>query len=183
MGCFSYLCKICDDPINFDTDDNTGEHCTLYLLENGKIIEEMTGQYNNYGCVFADYPFAYAKWHSYDWSGICDLNFSRTKSCGIAAVHTDCSFLSMSLPIKTQSAQAENQGNGDIKHMTEGAFSYRVIEKTKTKTPIIPDEIEKNKRDEILSDKLSKEIIEIDIELNAFLKKYKNKGKSTHPAK
>lgn len=187
MGCFSYLCKVCDDPINVD-DTGIGEHCTLYLLENGRVIEEMTGQYNNYGCVYKDKGLTDpenllnllcdAEWHSYDWSGICDLNFSRTKNCGIAAVHTDClSLLSTSLNIKTQSEDAENQGNGAIKHITEGKFSYRVIEKTKTKTPIIPDEIERNKKDNILMAKLSKEIAEIDIKLKAFLEKHKNKNK------
>lgn len=185
MGCFSYLCKICDDPINVDNND-IGEHCTLYLLENGRVIEEMTGQYNNYGCVYKDkelkHPDCYAEWESYDWSGICDLNFSRTKDCGIAAVHTDClqlhdlSFLNSSFNIKTQSEDAENQGSGDIKHITEGKFSCRVIEKTKTKTPIIPDEIERNKKDDILLAKLSKDIAEIEVELKAFLEKRKRKN-------
>lgn len=144
MGCFSYLCKVCNDPIIFDDDINTGEHCTLYLLEKGKIIEQMTGQYNHYGCVFADYPYGYAKWKSYDWGGVCELNFSTNKNSGIVAVHTDCH---PALPhpdfhalLETQSSGDPDQGTGDIKHTTEGKFSQSLIEKPKTKTPDIPEE-------------------------------------------
>lgn len=137
MGCFSYLCKVCNDPIIFDDDENTGEHCTLYLLENGKIIEQMTGEYNHYGCVFKDkklkYPDCYAEWQSYDWSGICDLNFVPAKNCGIVAVHTDCH---PDLPhpdfhalLETQSTNDENQGTGDINHTTKGKFSQRLIDR------------------------------------------------------
>ena len=163
MGCFSYLCKVCNDPIVFDDDDNMGEHCTLYLLENGTIIEQMTGQYNHYGCVFSDYPFSYAKWESYDWDSIVDLNFCNNKKSGIVAVHTDCHpndhlppkiiiiprtfFQAMAdrhpdfyALLETQSPDDPDQGSGDIKHTTEGKYSQSLIEKLKTKTPVLSRE-------------------------------------------
>ncbi len=124
MGFFSYLCKVCNDPINFDYDTNTGEHCTLYLLKNGRIIETMTGQYNNYGCVYDDNKKD-VEWQSYDWTGVCRLHFFANENCGLAAVHTDC--LSHELLIETQSKADENQGNGDITHTTEGKFSIFIF--------------------------------------------------------
>lgn len=166
MGCFSYLCKVCNEPINFDCDKDIGEHCTLYLLENGRIIEEMTGEYNSYGCVYKDkelkYPDRYAKWESYDWSEICDLNFTPAKNCGIAAVHTDCHPLNPYKPfsdvLKTRSDGDENQGNAETRHITKGRFSQRLIEKPKTKTPDIP----RNANDH-LWDKIHDGMEELDI--------------------
>ena len=153
MGCFSYLCKVCDDAIVFDDDENMGEHCTLYLLEKGIIIEQMTGNYNHYGCVFSDYPHVYAKWQAYDWGCIVDLEDCRDKKSGIVAVHTDC-HPGDNLPMKrlavrhpdfyalleTQSPGDPNQGTGDLKHTTEGKYSQSLIEKPKTKTPVLSKE-------------------------------------------
>jgi len=99
MGCFSFRCKQCGEPIN--SNSFSGQHCTLYLLEDGKIIERMTGQYDSYGRVF-DTKGESVEWKSYPWSGtyvdgkrlntpsVCDLMFNDDKSNGIAAFHTDC---------------------------------------------------------------------------------------------
>lgn len=111
MGCFSFLCKVCERPIN--SDSHSGQHCTLYLLEDGKVIEEMTGQYDSYGRVFDENKES-VNWKSYPWSmksepdclsydkTVCDLMFTgypfpgdpdpteQELGNGIAAVHTRC---------------------------------------------------------------------------------------------
>ena len=98
------------------------------------------------------------------------VNFTPAKNCGIAAVHTDCCPRKI---IETRSEGDENQGWGDLIHTTEGKFSQNLIKKQKTKIPIIPEDIERNKRDEILMRKLTKEIFEIEAELHSFEKKRK----------
>lgn len=50
MGCFSFLCKECGRGILSSSFD--GEPVTLYLLHNGKVIEQMEGEYDSYGRVF-----------------------------------------------------------------------------------------------------------------------------------
>jgi hypothetical protein len=42
MGCFSFMCKTCGKPIN--SDSFRGERCKLFLLKDGKIIEQMEGE-------------------------------------------------------------------------------------------------------------------------------------------
>lgn len=52
MGCFSFKCKGCDTGINSTSFE--GEHCQLFLLRDGKVIQEMEGDYDSYGRVFID---------------------------------------------------------------------------------------------------------------------------------
>ena len=87
MGCFSFLCLVCNKPIN--SNSQSGQHCTLFLLEGGEAIEEMTGQYDSYGRVF-DESMNSVEWDSYEWHGICDLMFDDDETNGIAAIHTKC---------------------------------------------------------------------------------------------
>jgi len=49
MGCFSFLCKECGKGIKSSSFD--GEECRLYWLKDGKVHQEMRGQYNSYGTV------------------------------------------------------------------------------------------------------------------------------------
>ena len=50
MGCFSFICKESGLPVASSSFD--GDDCRLYLLKNGKVIEEMHGHYDSYGRVF-----------------------------------------------------------------------------------------------------------------------------------
>lgn len=52
MGCFSFMCKECDTSIR--SDSFNGELVKLFLLKDGKVIQEMEGEYDSYGCVFID---------------------------------------------------------------------------------------------------------------------------------
>ncbi len=83
MGCFSYICKVCGTSIR--SDSASGEHCTLYLLKDGKVQEHMTGHYDSYGTVYEP-----GEWQTEDWGEIVELHFNRNTGDGIAAVHTKC---------------------------------------------------------------------------------------------
>ena len=115
MGCFSFLCKTCGEPINSDSE--SGEHCRLYLLENGKVVEEMHGQYDSYGRVF-DKDGESILWNR-SWEDVCELMFRKDPedqedhSSGIAAIHSDC-FCDM-IPT-TESEGDPQQGWGEYNH-------------------------------------------------------------------
>lgn len=86
MGCFSFMCKCCDRPIR--SDSFRGETVYLFLLKDGKIIEEMVGEYDSYGRVF-DNNGESIHWKM-NWDEVCDLMFSNDKGNGIAAIHGRC---------------------------------------------------------------------------------------------
>lgn len=52
MGCFSFICKECNKPVN--SDSFQGEMVKLFLLKDGKVIQQMEGEYDSYGRVFID---------------------------------------------------------------------------------------------------------------------------------
>jgi hypothetical protein len=96
MGCFSFICKKCGKPINSTSFE--GENVRLSLLQDGKVIEEMQGQYDSYGRVFGtekdpnDKSFTDAtslEWKK-DWNDVCDLMFASNKGNGICATHVAC---------------------------------------------------------------------------------------------
>lgn len=87
MGCFSYICQECGESIQ--SSSFTGDHCKLFLLKDGKVLEEMTGLYNSYGAVFKDKSDESLTWLM-DWGEICDLDFNGNDADGIAAFHTKC---------------------------------------------------------------------------------------------
>ena len=83
MGCFSFICKESGLPVASSSFD--GDACRLYLLKNGKVIEEMRGHYDSYGRVFhADKEDSF-EWKM-DWYEVCDLMFDKDESNGIAVV-------------------------------------------------------------------------------------------------
>ena len=88
MGRFSYLCKECGEPVN--SDSFSGEHCTIYLLKNGKAIEQMTGQYNSYGAVFKEKSLESIEWKTDEWMNLNELHFNNNKGDGFAVIHSDC---------------------------------------------------------------------------------------------
>ncbi len=106
MGCFSYLCKECGEAIL--SNSFRGENVKLYLLKDGKIIDQMEGEYDSYGRVFTKDLKESIYWKM-DWDKVCELEFLNDKSNGIAAIHTKC--YKDQIPV-TQSEQDPNQGWG-----------------------------------------------------------------------
>lgn len=82
MGCFSFICKESGKPVASSSFD--GDTVRMYLLKNGKVIEEMRGQYDSYGRCF-DENMKSMHWQM-DWSDVCDLMFSGSERDGIAVV-------------------------------------------------------------------------------------------------
>lgn len=114
MGCFSFMCKESGDPA-LSTSFN-GSPCYLFLLMNGKVTEEMYGNYDSYGRVFMDSVHEDVKHELHDsfewqigWSNVCDLMFDDDESNGIAMVLADCY---AGVPPTTRSEQDPNQGWG-----------------------------------------------------------------------
>lgn len=52
MGCFSYLCNECGKGIL--SNSFRGELVKLFYIKDGKVIEQMQGEYDSYGCVFIE---------------------------------------------------------------------------------------------------------------------------------
>jgi len=115
MGCFSFMCKLCGKPIN--SDSFSGENVRLTLLDKGKAIEEMQGQYDSYGRVF-DKDGESIDWKK-SWPGVCDLMFEGNRGSGISAAHVHCIKISNYTPTEN-SNDDPNQGWGHIKTYHEG---------------------------------------------------------------
>ena len=128
MGCFSFICPECGKGIR--STSFSGEHCKLFLLKEGKVIQEMEGQYNSYGSVFIEgsqrpdvkhklmeskewnNPTPEVPYKRFEdaWSRVCRLMSSENShDNGIAAVHTKCF---KSVPT-VRSADDPNQGWGE----------------------------------------------------------------------
>ena len=97
MGCFSFKCKVSGKPIASSSFD--GDACRLFLLKDGKVIEEMKGHYDSYGRVFGTEKdpkdtsmtdTTSFEWKT-PWDEVCDLMFDPNKGNGIAAV-LECYF-------------------------------------------------------------------------------------------
>lgn len=91
MGCFSFLCKESGEPA-LSTSSN-GSPCYLFLLMDGKVVEEMYGNYDSYGCVFKNELRTDVPHESYDsfewrmhWNGVCNLMFDNDPKNGIAMI-------------------------------------------------------------------------------------------------
>jgi hypothetical protein len=103
MGCFSFKCKESGEAVA--SSSFSGDAVRLYLLEGGKVIEEMVGHYDSYGRVFDGKGDSF-KWKK-DWGEVCDLMFNGNEGDGIAAV-LECYFTG-EIPT-TQSDGDPNQG-------------------------------------------------------------------------
>ena len=82
MGCFSFICKKSNKPVNSTSFEGDPVH--LFLLKDGKVIERMSGNYDSYGGVF-DIKGDSFEW-AMDWDAVCNLMFDDNKSNGIAAI-------------------------------------------------------------------------------------------------
>ncbi len=83
MGCFSFICKESGLPVASSAFD--GDAVRLYLLKDGKVLEEMRGHYDSYGRVFKKTNDEYFEWNM-DWREVCDLMFNNNEGDGIAVV-------------------------------------------------------------------------------------------------
>lgn len=130
MGCFSFRCKVCDKGVT--SDSFSGEMVKLFLLRDGKVIQEMEGEYDSYGRVFTKDRKDSIYWndptpeipldeywakkgvndpsnHGY-WGRVCDLMHGLGSRNGIAAIHTKC--FTGEIPT-SQSEDDPNQGWGE----------------------------------------------------------------------
>jgi len=127
MGCFSFICKECNESIL--SNSFTGQSVELFLLKNGKVVQHMSGEYDSYGSVFKQNTQVQEVKHELmssehwndpfldesnqneieNWKKVCDLMFDKDKSNGIAAIHTKC--WDKKNPI-TRSKNDPNQGWG-----------------------------------------------------------------------
>lgn len=106
MGCFSFLCKESGKPAL--SSSFNGSPCYLFLLKNGKVIEEMYGNYDSYGRVFKSGLDDSFEW-SIGWDSVCDLMFDDRKKNGIAVVLEK---YYKGIPPTTRSEDDPNQGWG-----------------------------------------------------------------------
>lgn len=83
MGCFSFLCKESGLPVASSSFD--GDACRLYLLKDGKVLEEMRGHYDSYGRVFTADKQDSFHWKM-KWGDVCGLMFDGNDGDGIAVV-------------------------------------------------------------------------------------------------
>jgi hypothetical protein len=110
MGQFSYKCKVCDEPVNAAY--SVGEFCTIYRLENGKVVDQMAGEYDSYGRVHTPgNEDDCIEWKG-DWSELVSLHFNSDLSTGFAIIHERCVSTE---PPTTISQIDPNQGWGEIK--------------------------------------------------------------------
>ena len=126
MGCFSFLCKVCGEPIN--SDSFKGENVRLSLLNKGKVVEEMQGQYDSYGRVF-DENGESIEWDK-PWDEVCDLMFDGGRSSGIHAAHAIClEFIPNYKPVE-RSDDDPDQGWGKLKKEYKGKCEiyHKIIE-------------------------------------------------------
>ena len=107
MGCFSFLCKESGLPVA--SDSFSGDAVRMYLLRNGKVIEEMRGHYDSYGRVFTADKKDSFEWKT-DWNEVCDLMFTKNKGDGIAVVLEK--YFAGKIPT-TRSEGDRNQGWGE----------------------------------------------------------------------
>ncbi len=84
MGCFSFICKESGLPVA--SSSFSGDACRMYLLENGKVVEEMRGHYDSYGRVFTDSTYEDSFEWKMEWGKVCDLMFHPNEGNGIAVI-------------------------------------------------------------------------------------------------
>lgn len=83
MGCFSFICKESGLPVA--SDSFSGDAVRMYLLKDGKVLEEMRGHYDSYGRVFTADKEDSFEWKM-NWHEVCDLMFDKDESNGIAVI-------------------------------------------------------------------------------------------------
>ena len=120
MGCFSWLCSKCGKGI--ESSSFEGHQCRLYYLKDGKVIEQLKGEYNSYGGVFipgtqdpdVKHKLRKSQHFKTDWGIICDdvTYDDKPTNSGIAALHEECYSGEESIPLEA-SLHDPNQGWGE----------------------------------------------------------------------
>lgn len=108
MGCFSFICK--ESGLAVASDSFSGDAVRMYLLKDGKVIEEMRGHYDSYGRVFSDSTFNDSFEWKMDWDEVVNLMFHRDKSNGVAVILEK--YFNGTIPT-TRSEGDSNQGWGN----------------------------------------------------------------------
>lgn len=110
MGCFSYICPKCNNPIYADKYGNCiGEEVRLARLVKGKVVEWMLGRYDSYGKVHVAEKDAVAQfsehwigdvkifneqetheWLTAEWSTLVAEHLSPDDYTGTIAIHDKC---------------------------------------------------------------------------------------------
>ncbi len=140
MGCFSYICPECKHPIC--SDSFSGEHCILMLVEDGKVLEWMQGEYDSYGRTFSMDATAYKtkanglkgvtssyEWSVMDWGDIVDLHYNDDSYSGISAYHSKC--FDGDMENVTVSDDDPEQGWESYRFPTEGIHGHGTTIKVK----------------------------------------------------
>lgn len=108
MGCFSFICKESGLPVA--SSSFNGDACRMYLLKDGKVIEEMRGHYDSYGRVFKDSTFEDSFEWGMEWGKVVDLMFTKNEGDGIAVILEK--YFTGTIPT-TRSESDPNQGWGN----------------------------------------------------------------------
>lgn len=108
MGCFSFICKVSGLPVA--SDSMSGDAVRIYLLKDGKVLEEMKGHYDSYGRVFKDSKCDESFQWQMPWNDVVDLMFTTNVGDGMAMVLEK--YFTGTVPI-TRSKDDRNQGWGD----------------------------------------------------------------------
>jgi hypothetical protein len=108
------------------SDSFSGDAVRMYLLENGKVREEMRGHYDSYGRVFKDSKYEDSFEWQMEWGKVVDLMFTKNEGDGIAVILEK--YFDGRIPT-TRSEGDPNQGwgkrNGGRKKINEPAhFIY-----------------------------------------------------------
>ena len=106
MGCFSFICKESGLPVA--SSSFNGDAVRMYLLKDGKVLEEMRGHYDSYGRVFTADKEDSFKWKM-DWHEVCNLMFTKNEGDGIAVILEK--YFTGNIPT-TRSESDPNQGWG-----------------------------------------------------------------------
>ena len=106
MGCFSFICKESGLPVASSSFD--GDAVRMYLLKDGKVLEEMRGHYDSYGRVFTADKEDSFEWKM-KWGEVVDLMFHKDESNGVAVILEK--YFNNTIPT-TRSEGDPNQGWG-----------------------------------------------------------------------
>jgi hypothetical protein len=188
MGCFSFICQSCGRGVKSSSFD--GEEVKLFLLKDGKIIQQMEGEYDSYGRVFKNGTQVSSvkhklrksvKWEKVDkkskedaWHQVCDLMHDDDNiSNGIAAIHSSC-YKGILPTVRSQRDPNQGWGDEDDEECLMGNTSGK--NKYKKPKPVKGYEVVKALENEQKIEKLKGEIrdLEFSIQFTVYSKEQSN---------
>lgn len=118
MGCYSYICNISKKNVQ------EGEAVYLFLLKDGKVIEEQYGNYDLYGNVEGH------EWRM-DHNDVCNLHFSGHLGNGIAAIRAVV--YNGEIPtVKSFDDPKQGTGHRKITKVESGASYHKIVAEKKS---------------------------------------------------